>query len=289
MRRIPESELIINPDGSIFHLHIKPGEIAENIILVGDPERVELIVSFFDRVESQSQNREFVSKTGFFEGKHITVLSTGIGTDNIDIVLTELDALVNVDFLTRTEKDQKTALNIIRIGTSGALHKSIGVDSYLLSKAFIGFDGLLNFYQGVEHVTDFDFEKAFMNYMTWSPRLATPYFVQASEKLFQKLQSDETKVGITISSPGFYGPQGREVRLSIIDVDMNEKLANFEYKGNIITNYEMEGSAIAGLSKLLGHEAITVCAIIANRVSKTYSDDYKKTIKNLVIYVLKRI
>lgn len=289
MKRIPESELIINPDGSIFHLHIKPNQLAENIILVGDPGRVDSVAKHFSVLESEASNREFVSKTGYYNQKHITVLSTGIGTDNIDIVMTELDALVNVDFMTRTVKPEKRRLNIVRIGTSGALHESIPIDSYLLSKAFIGFDGLLNFYAGIENVTNVEFEKEFVRYMKWSSRLATPYYVNASDKLYQKLNSENVKTGITISTPGFYGPQGREVRLPVIDAEINNKLASFTFQGNIISNYEMEGSAIAGLSKLLGHEAITICAIIANRVSETYSKDYKQIIEDLIIYVLNRV
>ena len=287
--RIPESELIINPDGSVFHLHIKPGEIADNIILVGDPGRVEAIARHFSEIKFESSNREFVSKTGYFEGKLITVLSTGIGTDNIDIVMTELDALVNIDFQKREIKPQKRQLKIIRIGTSGALHQTIPVDSYLLSKAFVGFDGLLNFYAGIEHVTNPDFERSFIDYMGWSPRLATPYFVQSSETLYDKLYSSEVKTGITISAPGFYGPQGREVRVANLDGELNNKLASFEFEGDIISNYEMEGSAIAGLAKLMGHDAVVICAIIANRATKTYSKDYKKIIEELIIYVLKRI
>ena len=289
MSRIPESELIINPDGSIFHLHIKPNELADNVILVGDPDRVETIAQHFSVLESESSNREFVSKTGYYNDKHITVLSTGIGTDNIDIVMTELDALANIDFKTRTIKEEKRHLNIVRIGTSGALHKSIPVDCYLLSKAFIGFDGLLNFYADIDKVTNFEFEKSFKTHMNWSARLATPYFVQASTKLYDKLYSSAVETGLTISAPGFYGPQGRQVRLPIVDEALNRKLASFKFQGDIVSNYEMEGSAIAGLSKLLGHEAITICAIIANRASETYSKDYKKIVESLIIYVLKRI
>ncbi len=289
MRRIPESELIINQDGSIFHLHLKPEDLAEKVILVGDPGRVEMIAALFDKVEFRSSNREFVSATGWYQSKHITVLSTGIGTDNIDIVLNELDALVNIDFNTRTIKPNLTSLEIVRIGTSGGLQEDLPVDSWLLSEKSIGFDGLLNFYDGRNRVCDLAFESAFLNQISWNQLLTKPYVVDSSKLLLQRFDSKKITKGITISAPGFYGPQGRELRLPIENKAMNDQIQAFRYNGYKITNFEMESSAIAGLSALLGHEAITMCAIIANRVSKTYSKDYKPVIRELVEYVLENI
>ncbi len=289
MKRIPESELIINPDGSVFHLHIKPGELAQKVILVGDPGRVEMIASFFDTIECTAANREFNSVTGTYQGKRMTVLSSGIGTDNIDIVMNELDALVNVDFETRLEKAEKTTLEIVRIGTSGGLHQNIPVDSVVLSERSIGFDGLLNFYEGNDAVTDSGFENYFMDYVGWNPKLTHPYVVESSLHMIQKFDGEAVIKGTTISAPGFYGPQGRIIRLNTVDNQLNDKLALFNYEGKIITNYEMESSAIAGLSKLMGHEAVTLCVIIANRVLKEYSKDYKPVVKKLVQYVLDRL
>ncbi|MGQ1891955.1 nucleoside phosphorylase [Thermophagus sp. OGC60D27] len=289
MRRIEESELILNPDGSVFHLHIKPGELADNIILVGDPGRVDTVAGFFDHIDFGAENREFVFRTGSYKGTGFTVLSTGIGTDNIDIVLNELDALVNVDFKTRTVKAEKKSLNLVRIGTSGSLQKSLPVDSWLLSKKAIGFDGLLNFYEGVETISDVEFEKALTQYTGWSPRLTRPYVVEANQELVNRLAGTNLHDGITISAPGFYGPQGRVIRLVLENPDINEKLSAFHFQGDQITNYEMECSAIYGLSKLLGHKAATVCAIIANRKAGTYSKDYKHGIKALIQYVLERL
>ncbi|MFB6319349.1 nucleoside phosphorylase [Saccharicrinis sp. FJH54] len=287
--RIPESELIINPDGSVFHLHIKPGELADKIILVGDPGRVATIANEFDRIESEAENREFVSKTGYFNGKHITVLSTGIGTDNIDIVLNELDALVNIDFETREINEKLKSLDIVRIGTSGGLHKDIPVDSIVMSERSIGFDGLLNFYEGRNDVSDLDFENYLKDQLKWIPELASPYVVHASDKLIKRLDGSNIIKGATISAPGFYGPQGRELRLKTSNREINSIIETFSYKGTIIANYEMESSAIAGLSGLLGHNAVTLCAIIANRVTKDYSKDYKIIIKELIQHVLELI
>lgn len=289
-RRIEESELIINADGSVFHLHLKPGQIAETIILVGDPERVELVASFFDSIELKASNREFISCTGMLGGKRISVVSTGIGTDNIDIVVNELDALVNVDFDTRQVKDQHTALNLIRIGTSGSLQENLDVDSWLLSEKSIGFDGLLNFYANRNKVTDNGFEAAFTNHMGWNPQLTAPYVVDADPGLIEKLVNHELiRKGVTISAPGFYGPQGRVIRLELADANINDKISAFNHQGKCITNYEMECSAIYGLSKLLGHRAATVCAIIANRKAGKYSKDYKPVVKSLIEHVLHSI
>jgi uridine phosphorylase len=284
-----ESELIINKDGSIFHLHLLPEDISDDIILVGDPGRVEVVASFFDSIELKKQNREFYTVTGTFNKKRITVISTGIGTDNIDIVVNELDAIANIDLQTRTKKKEHRTLNLIRIGTSGALQADIPVDSYLMSKRSIGFDGLLNFYQDRNEVSDLDFEFAFKYHVQWNHLLASPYVVDASDILINKLDGADMKKGITISAPGFYGPQGRKLRLPIVDPEINSKIESFEIAGQKITNYEMESSAIFGLSKLMGHNAITICAIIANRLKGEYSNDYKPVIKNLIKTVLERL
>jgi uridine phosphorylase len=289
MRVIEPSELIINPDGTIFHLHLKPEQLAENIILVGDPGRVKMISEFFDKIESESENREFVSATGLFGTKRITVLSTGIGTDNIDIVLNELDALVNIDLVTRQIKDRHTSLNIIRIGTSGGLQGDIPVNAFLASAKSIGFDGLLNFYQNRNEVSDLLFEESFKTFVSWNDLLPSPYVVSADQNLFDKIVDDSFTSGVTISAPGFYGPQGRELRLKIVDPLINDKIEAFRFNHQRITNYEMECSAIYGLSKLLGHKALTVCIIIANRVSKKANEDYKPVMINLVQKVLERI
>ncbi len=285
-RRIEESELIINNDGSVFHLHLKPGELAENIILVGDPDRVKVVASYFDEIELEKRNREFVSTTGLYRGKRFSVVATGIGTDNIDIVMNELDALVNVDFETRQVKDQLTTLNLVRIGTSGSLQKDLPVDSCLLSEKAIGFDGLLNFYANRDSVSDIAFEDEFKSSVDWNEKLTSPYVVNASPDLLEKLSNNDFNTGVTISAPGFYGPQGRVIRLGLVDSDINEKISNFVYGNFRITNYEMECSAIYGLSKLLGHKAATVCAIIANRKAGEYSKDYKPVIKTLIKKVL---
>ncbi len=285
-RRIEESELIINSDGSVFHLHLKPGELAENIILVGDPGRVKVVASYFDKIELERSNREFVSVTGIYKGKRFSVVATGIGTDNIDIVMNELDALVNVDFNTRQVKEELTTLNLVRIGTSGSLQKDLPVDSSLLSIKAIGFDGLLNFYANRDKISDIDFENDFKKYVHWNNKLTSPYVVDASEYLLEKLSKNNFNTGVTISAPGFYGPQGRVIRLGLVDADINEKISNFIHDNYRVTNYEMECSAIYGLSKLLGHRAATVCAIIANRKAGEYSKDYKPVIKELIKKVL---
>jgi uridine phosphorylase len=285
-RRIEESELIINQDGSVFHLHLKPGEIADTVLLVGDPGRVKVIASFFDNIELERKNREFVSVTGHYRNKRISVVATGIGTDNIDIVVNELDALVNVDFESRIVNKQLKTLNLIRIGTSGSLQKDLPVDNFLMSKKAIGFDGLLNFYSNRNKVCDLDFENAFKKEISWNPLLTSPYVIDASEALLDKLSANGFYEGVTISAPGFYGPQGRVIRLGLADKDINEKISNFRYKEHLITNYEMECSAIYGLAKLLGHNAVTVCAIIANRKAGTYSKDYHPIVKSLIEKVL---
>lgn len=289
MKKIEASELILNDDGSVFHLHIKPGELAENVILVGDPGRVETVAGFFDKVDHASANREFVSKTGFYHETPFTVLSTGIGTDNIDIVLNELDALVNVDFEKRTVQENHRSLNIVRIGTSGSLQAGLPVDSWVLSRKAVGFDGLLNFYGNSAEVFDDKFEKALLSHLNLSSRLATPYVMDADAALVSVLSGKPVRLGVTVSAPGFYGPQGRVIRLPLNDPGINERLADFYYDGLQITNYEMECSAIYGLSRLLGHHAATVCAIIANRQAGTYTKDYKPVVKKLIQFVLDRL
>lgn len=288
MKKIAESELIINSDGSIFHLHLQPEQLAENILLVGDPGRVATISEHFDKIEHKVQNREFVTHTGWYKGIRFTALATGIGTDNIDIVLNELDALVNIDLKTRTPKTEHKSLNLVRIGTSGGLQEDLEVDSFLMSETAIGFDGLLNFYKRRDEVCRLDIENAFVKHMSWNPKIATPYFVDASNDIMNKIGKDIRK-GLTISAPGFYGPQGRELRLEIQDADINDKIRAFRFNDKCITNYEMESSALFGLSKLLGHKAATVCVIIANRYAKQYSKDYKPAVRKLIEIVLDRL
>lgn len=288
MRVIPPSELIINGDGSIFHLHVKPEQIATTIILCGDPERVSMIASHFDSVECDISSREFHTMTGMYKGKRISAVSHGIGPDNIDIVLTELDALVNVDFATRTIKPEHTTLTLVRIGTSGGLQEISPVGTYVVSKYSMGFDGVLNYYKTPDGLMDLDMEAAFCKHVSWNPRLAQPYCVKADEELVERIGFDMVK-GITIAAPGFYGPQGRYVRAEPADLDLNKKIQSFEYKGDVITNFEMEGSMVAGLGKLLGHKAMTVCAIIAGRVAKNMNTDYHGSIEGLVEKVLERI
>ena len=288
MERIGESELILNADGSIFHLHLKPENIADHIILVGDQGRVDMVSKYFDNIEFTTQNREFCTTTGTYKGKRLSVISTGIGTDNIDIVLTELDALVNIDLEKRIAKETHHTLNFVRIGTSGALQEDIEVDTPVVSKIAVGFDGLLNFYKDRDSVSLLDIEEKFIKHTKWNDRLSAPYFVESSTDLLEKIGFDMRK-GITISAPGFYGPQGRILRLPIVDENINDKVSLFRYENDRITNYEMESSAIYGLSKLLGHNALTVCNIIANRKRKEYSKDYKKSIDLLIKKILDRI
>lgn len=288
MNKIGESELILNKDQSIFHLHLKPEHISDTILLVGDQDRVDMISSLFEKVEFKIQNREFKTHTGYFNGKRISVISTGIGTDNIDIVVNELDAICNIDLEKRIIKEEKKILNLIRIGTSGALQADLPVDTPVITHKSIGFDGLLNFYKDRDSISDLDAENAFIAHTGWNSKLAIPYFVEASEELINKIGKDMVK-GFTISAPGFYGPQGRVLRLPLRDSNLNEKISAFSYKGMKINNFEMESSAIYGLSKLLGHNALTVCNIIANRIRKEYSPDYKKGIKELILKVLNRL
>ncbi len=289
MQKIGESELIINKDGSIFHLHLRPENIADTIILVGDQDRVNMISRYFEKIEFKMQNREFRTHTGYYNGKKLTVLSTGIGTDNIDIVLNELDAISNIDLEKRVVKNEHKSLNLVRIGTSGALQKDIRVDTPIISEIAIGFDGLLNFYQDRDKISDLKMEKAFTESVNWNSKLAKPYFVRASENLLNKIGETDMRRGLTISAPGFYAPQGRFLRLPVIDPDLNSKISNFNYDNKRITNFEMESSAIYGLSKLLGHSAVTVCNIIANRIRKEYSQDYKISMEKLIVKILNRL
>ncbi|QZE15878.1 nucleoside phosphorylase [Halosquirtibacter laminarini] len=289
MKIFKPSELIINTDGSVFHLHLFPEEIADKILLVGDPGRVKLVASFFESTEFERENREFFTITGKYKGERFTVVSTGIGTDNIDIVVNELDALANIDFETRTEKAEKRSLTLVRMGTSGALQPNIPVNSFVLSKTAIGFDGLLNYYAYAEKITNIEFENQFMEYTSWNPRLTTPYVVDGSEDIYQKMASSETVEGITISAPGFYAPQGRELRVPLGDPELNDKIGSFRYNDRAITNFEMECSAIYGLSKHMGHEAMTICTIIANRVRKEANADYKSRVKEMISYTLEHL
>ncbi|MEA2043462.1 MAG: nucleoside phosphorylase [Bacteroidota bacterium] len=288
MGTLGNSELILNNDGTIFHLHLKPENIADTIILVGDQGRVDTISSFFDNIEFKAHNREFVTHTGTYKGKRITALSTGIGTDNIDIVINELDALVNIDLEKREVKDEHKSLNFIRIGTSGALQGDIPVDTPVATEISVGFDGMLNFYAAGRSMGNEKLQAAFLKHTDWNPKLATPYFPDASPELLNKLTEGMRK-GMTISAPGFYGPQGRVLRLPLNDANINDKITKFEYAGKKITNYEMESSAIYGLSKALGHNALTICNIIANRIRKEYSKDYKPGVKKLIETVLDRL
>lgn len=287
-RIIPPSELIINEDGSIFHLHVKPEWLADTVLLMGDPARVTMTASFFDSIEIDVQSREFHTITGMYHGKRISCVSHGIGTDNIDIVLTELDALKNIDFATRTVKPVFTPLTLIRIGTSGGMQDFCPVGSFVVSRRSIGFDGLLNFYDVPDGVFDMEFEKAFCQHTKWSSRLAAPYVVSADPELVERIGHDMVK-GVTISAPGFYGPQGRHVRIPLADPELNSKIMSFDYNEERITNFEMESSALAGLSAILGHHAVTVCAIIAGRVAKNMKTEYKDIMKELIATVLSRI
>ncbi len=288
MRTIPPSELIINSDGSIFHLHLKPEQLADIVILVGDPGRVALVASFFEKIECEVSNREFKTVTGTYKGRRMTVLSTGIGIGNIDISVTELDALANVDFETRQEKAQKRRLTLVRLGTSGAIQPDIKVGQVVFSRTSVGFDGLLNYHKGRNDVCDLDIERAFMQHTGWNELLPKPYFIDADKELLE-LFRDMTVEGITIAAPGFYAPQGRWVRLQPADPQLNEKIESFRYEGRRITNFEMEGSALAGLAALMGHRAATMCTIIAQRVALDACTDYKPFVRQMIADALDRL
>ncbi len=288
MRTIPASELIINDDGSIFHLHLRPEQLADTVILVGDPGRVAMVSGFFDKKECEVSNREFRTVTGSYKGKRMTVLSTGIGIGNIDISVTELDALANVDFATRQEKPEKRRLTLLRLGTSGALQPDIKVGDLVFSRTSVGFDGLLNYYKGRNEVCDLAIERAFIEHTGWNELLPKPYFIDADKALFEHFR-DVTVEGITVAAPGFYGPQGRWVRLQPQDVQLNEKIESFDYNGRRITNFEMEGSALAGLAALMGHRAATICTIIAQRVALDACTDYKPFVRQMIATALDKL
>ena len=293
MKRYEESELIINEDGSVFHLHVKPEQLADRIILVGDPGRVNTVANHFDTKECEIESREFHTITGTYKGKRITVLSTGIGCDNIDIVMNELDALANIDFKERQDKPEHRQLTIVRIGTCGGLQPEAPLGTFIASVKSIGFDGLLNYYAGRNDVCDLELEKAFTKHMNWCPQKGTPYVATANPSLIEQVAGQEMLRGITIACGGFYGPQGRQVRLKIQDPNQNEKVESFRYvsdgKELKICNFEMESSALAGLAALLGHRAMTCCMVIANRYAKEMNTEYKNSIDTLIKLVLDRI
>lgn len=288
MRTIPSSELIINGDGSIFHLHLKPEQLADIVILVGDPGRVAMIAEFFDEREAEVSNREFRTITGRYKGRRMSVISTGIGIGNIDICVTELDALANIDFATRQVKAEHKRLTLVRLGTSGAIQRDIEVGDIIFSRTSLGFDGLLSYYEGRDSVCDLALESAFMQHTGWYEKLPYPYFVDADSELFE-LFKDSTKEGITIAAPGFYAPQGRWVRLRPHDLELNHKIESFRFGERRITNFEMEGSALAGLSALLGHRAATICTIIAQRVAKDACTDYKPFVRHMIQMALDKL
>lgn len=286
--KIAASELILNPDGSVYHLCLKPEQLATTIITVGDTERVEEITKYFDSIELTVQNREFKTQTGLLKGKRITVISTGIGTDNIDIVINELDALVNIDLKNREVKNKLTSLDIIRIGTSGSINQSIPLDSFVISKMAIGFDSLLHFYNH-DYVQEIQVTEKFLKHTQWWLKKSIPYVIAADDTLVDKFISSKTKVGITATNVGFYGPQGRVLRLELQDPEINKKMASFDYDGLHITNMEMETAGIYCLSKMLGHRAVSLNAIVADRINGGFSENPKATVERLITYALERI
>ncbi len=286
---IPESELIINPDGSVFHIHLRPEQLTDRIILVGDPARVDMVASFFDTKTFEVSSREFHTIGGTYKGKPIMCISHGIGPDNIDIVITELDALANVDFATREVRDDFRQLTMVRIGTSGALQPELRLGTPVIAEKSIGFDGVLNYYAGRNTVADLDFEHAMCEHTKWNPMWAKPYVVDADVELVARIGGTDMVRGNTISAVGFYGPQGREVRLPLANPDLNRLIEEFEYKGRRITNYEMESAPLAGMGRLMGHKCMTVCSIIANRFNTEANPNYKSGIRDLVATVLDRI
>lgn len=288
-RKFPESELIINNDGSCFHLHLRPEQLADKVILVGDPGRVNTVANHFDTKECEVSSREFHTITGNYKGKRITVQSTGIGCDNIDIVVNELDSLANIDYQTREEREEHRTLTLVRIGTCGGLQPFTPTGTFVASVKSIGFDGLLNFYGGRNKVCDLKMEEAFKQHMNWNPLLGAPYVAQADEELIDRIAQDDMVRGYTIACGGFYGPQGRQLRIPLADPTQNEKVEAFEYDGRKICNFEMESSALAGLSSLLGHKAMTCCMVIANRYAQKMNTEYKNSIDALIEKVLDRI
>lgn len=288
MRTIPASELIINDDGTIFHLHLHPEQLADTVILVGDPGRVALVAEHFERIECRVSNREFNTVTGSYKGKRMTVLSTGIGIGNIDISVAELDALANVDFATRQEKAEKRRLTLVRLGTSGAIQPDIEVGELVFARTSLGFDGLLSYYKGRDTVCDLALEEAFVAHTGWYEKMPRPYFVDADESLFEAFR-DVVREGITIAAPGFYAPQGRWLRLEPHDPQLNGKIESFRFGDRRITNFEMEGSALAGLAALMGHRAATICTIIAQRIAKNACTDYKPFVRRMIREALDRL
>lgn len=286
---IPPSELIINPDGSVFHLHLLPEQLTDRIILVGDPARVNMVAEFFDTRTFEVSSREFHTIGGTYKGKPIMCLSHGIGPDNIDIVITELDALANVDFKTREVRDDLRRLTMVRIGTSGALQPELTLGTPVVAEKSIGFDGVLNYYAGRDSVADHGFEKALCEHTGWNPLWAKPYVVDADAELVARIAGDDMVLGNTISAVGFYGPQGRKVRLDLANPTLNARIEDFEYHGRRITNYEMESAPLAGLGRLMGHRCMTVCSIIANRYNNSANPNYKSGVRDLVATVLERI
>jgi len=284
-----KTELITNPDGSVFHLHLKPGDISDHIIVVGDPGRVEMFASLLKDIRVRKENREFRTVTGIFDNSEVTIISSGIGTDNIDILLNELDALVNIDLETGEIREEPFSLNIIRIGTSGGIRADVPVGSFVLTETAIGFDGLLHFYEGYDWLLDTTLADVLAGHLEWPDTLPYPYAVNADKELIELFQHENFIKGITVSAPGFYGPQGRKIRLETFDNEINSKLASFSFRGRTISNYEMESSALYGLSGLLGHKAVTVCAIIGNRMTGDFIYDYKPIIMDLAIRVLNLI
>jgi len=289
MNPISHTDLILNPDGSIYHLHLMPDDIADHIILVGDPGRVKQVSSHFDHIELKKSNREFATHTGSVKGKRITVLSTGIGTDNIDIVLNELDALVNVDLDQRTIKSEHRSLKLIRIGTCGALHKEIIPGTQIISRVSCGFDGLYHFYKDPGNFNLEVLARSFMDHCGWKPGLSEPYFIKGSEQLHSLLSGPDLESGITISTPGFYAPQQRSIRLEPFDQELVSKIGTFRFEGMRINNFEMESSALYALSSLLGHQAITICVAIANRISLDFLEAYHESVDELISMVLDKL
>lgn len=288
-RTIPPSELIINTDGSVFHLHIRPEQLADKVILVGDPARVDAVASRFERIECNVSNREFHTVTGWYGDKRITVQSHGIGSDNIDIVLNELDALANIDFDTRQVKDRLRKLTLVRVGTSGGLQDNTPIGSYVAAERSIGFDGVMYFYSDTEKIRDAAFEAALQYQLEWKIEGLKPYVIPADKILMDRICREDILRGVTIAANGFYGPQGRRLRLPLKDEDLNRKIQAFDFNGSRITNYEMESSSLAGLAALMGHEAVTVCCIIAGRKSEKMNTSYKGSIEGLIDLVLERI
>lgn len=284
-----ESELIINSDGSIFHLHLRPEQMADKIILVGDPGRVDRVASHFDTKECEVNNREFRSVTGIYKGKRITAQSTGIGCDNIDIVLNEMDALANIDFKTRTAKPKLKSLTFVRVGTCGGLQPNTPTGTYVASVKSIGFDGLINFYANRDKHCDVALEKAFKEHVGWKETMGNPYVAPADKTLLDQIAANDMVRGYTVACGGFFGPQGRQLRVPLADPDLNKKIESFEYDGLRITNFEMESSAVAGLANLMGHKALTCCMVIANRLEKQVNSNYKNSIDDLIVKVLDRI